>query len=55
MTKGFKKLVEYEGKCQTCEHRDVLPDEEPCDECISNPVRDVSHTPINYKPKEAKK
>lgn len=54
MTKGFKKLVEYEGKCSTCEHQHVSPDEDPCDECLSNPARDgeESHTPINYKPKK---
>lgn len=52
MTKGLTKLVEYEGKCQTCVYRDSSPDEDPCDECLSTPARDgeESHTPINYKP-----
>lgn len=48
MTKGFKKLVEYE-KCKTCKHWLVNEQEEPCDECLSTPARDVSHTPIHYE------
>lgn len=57
MTKGFSKIVNYENKCQTCVHQDTLPDDEPCNECLSNPARDgeESHTPINYKPKEGNK
>lgn len=57
MTTGFQKLVDYEGKCSTCKFRDTSPDEDPCDECLSNPARDgdESHTPINWQPREGKK
>ena len=48
MTKGFKKLVEYE-KCKTCKHKGTNEQDEPCDECISTPARDASHTPIHYE------
>lgn len=56
MAYGFKKLVDYAGKCSTCKFEDVSPDDDPCDECLSNPARegDESHTPINWKPKDAK-
>lgn len=52
MTKGFSKIVEYVDKCSTCQFKDVSPDDDPCDECLSNPARDgeESRTPINYKP-----
>lgn len=55
MTKGFSKIVNFE-KCRTCQFKDTSPDDEPCDECLSNPARDgeESHTPINYKPVESK-
>lgn len=56
MTKGFSKIVEYVDKCSTCQFKDVSPDDDPCDECLSNPARDgeESRTPINYKPIETK-
>ena len=55
MTKGFSKIVNFE-KCNTCQFKDTSQDEEPCNECISNPARDgeESNTPINYKPVETK-
>lgn len=57
MTIGLKKLVDYAGKCSTCEFEHTSPDDDPCDECLSNPARegDESHTPINYKPREGVK
>lgn len=48
MTKGFKKLVDFE-KCKTCKHKEVNEQDQPCDECLSTPARDVSHTPIKYE------
>ena len=53
MTAGFQKLVDF-TKCSTCKFETTAPDEEPCNECLSNPARDgeESHTPINWKPKD---
>lgn len=52
MTNGFKRLVAYHKYCYGCKHKDVLPDEEPCNECISNPARTDTERPLNYEPKE---
>lgn len=48
MTTGFKKLVNFE-KCKTCKYKGTNEQDEPCEECISTPARDVSHTPIHYE------
>lgn len=48
MTKGFKKLVDFE-KCKTCKNKSTNEQDEPCEDCISTPARDVSHTPIHYE------
>lgn len=48
MTKGFKKLVDFE-KCKTCKNKGTNEQDEPCEDCISAPARDVSHTPIHYE------
>lgn len=52
MTNGFKRLVAYHKYCYGCKHKDVLPDDEPCNECISNPARTDTERPLNYEPKE---
>lgn len=49
-------MVDYEYKevyfneyCKTCEHRKVKDTEEPCNECLDNPINVYSHKPVNYK------
>lgn len=46
------KFVEYDLYCNKCEHYDS---ENKCDECLSNPVREDSHKPINFKQKTKKR
>lgn len=46
------KEVRFDQYCSTCEHKKLPEAEDPCDECLSNPGRQYSHKPLNYKKKE---
>lgn len=46
------KEVYFGQYCQTCEHRNLLEIQEPCDDCLNNPVNVYSHKPVFYKKKE---
>ena len=38
--------------CKTCKYRETPPDEEPCNECLDEPVNLHSSRPVNYEEKE---
>lgn len=42
------KLVDF-TKCESCKHRNVPTNEQPCDECLSEPARLYSTTPAKYE------
>lgn len=42
----FVKFAEY---CQSCRHRDLGENEEPCGECLEHPVNLNTHEPYCYK------
>ena len=46
------KEVYFNQYCKTCKYKNLKESEEPCDECLSNPINEYSHKPINYKEKE---
>lgn len=46
------KEVYFNQYCKTCEYKNLKESEESCDECLSNPINEYSHKPINYKEKE---
>ena len=43
--------VYFHEYCNTCVHKDVNEAEDPCDECLANPVNSCSHKPVNWKEK----
>lgn len=45
------KIVNFEY-CNTCEYKDTPEDENPCHECLNEPVNLYSEKPVNYKEKE---
>lgn len=45
-------IVEFDKYCDTCEHRDLKEHEDPCDQCLSEPVNEYSRKPVCYKPCE---
>ena len=46
------KEVYFDEYCKTCEHEKVKDINEPCNECLDNPVNLHSHKPVNYEAKK---
>lgn len=51
MNKNDLKEVYFDQYCKTCKYCEVNEAEDPCDECLSNPVNTYSHKPVNYENK----
>ena len=49
----YEDLMEvyFHKYCKTCVNKDVNEAEDPCDECLANPVNSCSHKPVNWKEK----
>lgn len=43
------KEVYFSLYCRTCKHVDMSEDEEPCFDCLSEPVNQYSHKPVKYE------
>lgn len=52
MDVGKEKEVRFDIYCRRCFYRDKEEKDEPCDECLENPVNAYSHKPIYYKEEE---
>lgn len=46
------KEVYFDQYCKTCKHKDLKEEEDPCDECLENPVNTYSHKPVNWEEKK---
>lgn len=44
--------VYFHEYCKTCKFKDTSETEEPCNECLDNPMNLYSHKPVNYKKDE---
>lgn len=49
------KFVDFDLFCSKCRHEDVVATEEPCNKCLGTPVREDSHTPINFELNEKRR
>lgn len=49
-----KKFVRFDKYCETCKHKKVDEYEDPCNECLDNPVNDHTDKPIKYELEEKK-
>lgn len=45
------KEVYFGEYCKTCEYCDKAEYEDPCDDCLNEPVNTYSHKPVFYKEK----
>ena len=52
MELSSEKFVDFDKYCRDCEHEALDSTEDPCDECLSHPVNEYSHKPINFKERE---
>lgn len=48
MEESYKEV--YFGEyCKTCKHYEKKEEEDPCHECLNNPVNLYSHKPVNWE------
>lgn len=52
MNDNHEKFVNFRLYCPKCAHYEASPDDEPCNECLTNPVNVESEKPVMYKEKE---
>lgn len=43
------KEVYFETWCPKCEYYALDESEDPCDECLNNPVNQYTHRPVCFK------
>lgn len=43
------KEVHFHKYCETCKHRNVKNEDEPCNECLDHPLNLYSHKPVNWE------
>lgn len=47
-TNAYKEVY-YDRYCSTCKHKSLSGTDEPCDECLTEPVNLYSHKPAKYE------
>lgn len=50
-SEGYKEVY-FEHYCKTCNYKDANEADDPCDECLSEPMNIYSHKPTKYVEKE---
>lgn len=48
MEQNYKEVY-FSQYCIKCKHYNVANSEDPCDECLSNPVNLYSHKPVKFE------
>lgn len=43
------KEVHFDQYCETCKHKDVKEENDPCFECLSTPENLYSHKPVKWE------
>lgn len=43
------KEVRFDIYCPSCKHRKLNEDEDPCYDCLGEPVNQYSHKPVYYE------
>lgn len=44
--------VKFNEYCNTCKHKNVPQEKDPCHECLANPGNEDSRKPIKWEEKE---
>ena len=45
---GFKEVY-YHQYCKQCKHKDVKDTDDPCNECLDEPINQYSHKPVKFE------
>lgn len=46
------KEVYFHKYCESCMHKDLKDTDEPCSECLEEPINLYSHKPVKWEEKE---
>lgn len=52
MNNEHEKFVDFHAWCKKCKHHDIEEDDDPCFECLYQPVNFESTKPIKFAPKD---
>ena len=55
MNENGEKMVNFRLYCPKCKHYTVAQEDEPCNECLDNPMNVYSEKPVKYEQKEETK
>jgi hypothetical protein len=55
MDEQVYKEVHFDQYCKKCKHEKLEYNEEPCFECLGEPLNWNSHKPVKYEEKEGNK
>lgn len=50
-----EKIVDFHKYCELCEYSELSESDDPCFDCLSEPVNTYSHRPIKFKHKTSQK
>lgn len=52
MTENYKEVY-FDQYCKTCKYKDTKETDDPCDECLYEPMNLYSHKPVKWKEKRS--
>lgn len=50
MLEKHEAMVRYDRWCEKCKHKDLLENNDPCEDCLSNPVNETEK-PLRFEEK----
>lgn len=50
MTENYKEVY-FDQYCKTCKYKDTKETDDPCDECLYEPMNLYSHKPVKWEEK----
>ena len=51
MVSNYKEVY-FDPYCSKCNYMKNTEQEEPCDECLNNPVNEYTHRPVKFEDNE---
>ena len=49
---GEEKIVHFNEYCDTCKYKELAESEDPCFDCLAEPVNVYSHKPTKWEERE---
>ena len=50
MSENYKEVY-FDQYCKTCKYKDMKETDDPCDECLYEPMNLYSHKPVKWEEK----